>query len=523
MHLPRPWRAPALAGLVVIAGAIPCPAEPKLDEGSARWLEVIARWIILPEESKFFRSLKTVEERDRFIRGFWSRRDPTPETPENEFKDEHLRRIAFANAHFGVPGAPGYRTDRGRLYIVAGPPDQIQRNPFGRFVNSRGNPASEHESEIWTYNSLPNLKVPRSVDINFVRYFGKQDFELVTDLDVAADATTLARNELENILAARLVIAPEDFYTVRNDLDLYNDPLSQGKFLDALQASVRYEAPAPVDLSSMRELFEQVITTEISYQQLDAELGSARFRSDTGRWFVPLMITLPAEALTFESVHDRHHARLSLYGEIKDADGAVVDVIEQTYVLEVDERQLQERRQLPHVLFAPLYLAAGEYQMVLLLRDDSSRALAVLENGLSLPVDGALDLSSLVVASGVQRHDGAARGVRLDSGAFVFDSLSVVPSLQQRWPRAEPLPLVFQIYAPGTTGAPLQLEYTLWKEGAPRKRIHSSYTMGAGPLALVESKLDLADLDGGAYTLRLRVSDGGGAEARQELDLTLLQ
>lgn len=512
----------ALLILAAAPAAAGKPAEPVLDEGSARWLEVIAHWIILPEEERFFRSLRTVEERDRFIRGFWARRDPTPDSPENEFKDEHLRRIGYANAHFGVAGKPGWKTDRGRVFIVAGPPDQIQRNPFGRFTDSRGNPASEYESEIWTYNSLPNRKVPRAVDINFVRYFGKPDFDIVTDLDVAADATSLARGELENILAAQLLLPSEEIYTVRNDIELYNDPLSQGKFLDTFEAQVNFEAPAPVDLSSMRELFEQMIETEISYTRLEARTQVARFRTDGERFFVPLAIELPAQDLTFESDNGSNRSRVSLYGEVRDEGGAIVDVVDQSYAIELSDAQLEAWRNLPHTLFVSLYLRPGDYSAQLLLRDDTSRALAVLQEPLPLGANGiGLELSSLVLASQIQRAADSNPVPHLAAGNLIFDDIAITPSLQREWRRGTPLALLFQIYAPEAAGQMLQLDYTFWRDHQPRKKIRSEYRLEKAPLALVRTELDLSDLEPGAYTLRVTLTDPRGLQVFEETDLVL--
>ena len=93
------------------------------------------RWIISPEERAAFKKLSNDEERDDFIENFWLRRDPTPDTPENEFKEEHYRRIAYANEHFAA-GMPGWKTDRGRIYIMYGPPDEIDLASFRRLLRA---------------------------------------------------------------------------------------------------------------------------------------------------------------------------------------------------------------------------------------------------------------------------------------------------------------------------------------------------------------------------------------------------
>jgi GWxTD domain-containing protein len=116
------------------------------------WLEQDVRWIIISREQAAFLRLSQDEERDRFIKQFWKRRDPTPDTVENEYKDEHYRRIAYANIHFGWDKISGWETDRGRTYIRYGPPDRIEHERL-RFGVS-----SDSEAEIWHFDSLEMAK-----------------------------------------------------------------------------------------------------------------------------------------------------------------------------------------------------------------------------------------------------------------------------------------------------------------------------------------------------------------------------
>ena len=104
--------------------------KQELGKTYKKWLDEDVRWIITDEERSVFMQLSNDEERDQFIEAFWARRDPTPDTPENEFKEEHYRRIAYANEHFAA-GIPGWKTDRGRIYIMYGPADEIESHPSG--------------------------------------------------------------------------------------------------------------------------------------------------------------------------------------------------------------------------------------------------------------------------------------------------------------------------------------------------------------------------------------------------------
>ena len=125
-----------------------------------KWLNEDVRWIITPEEMSAFKQLSNDEERDQFIEQFWLRRDPTPDTEENEYKEEHYRRIAYANEHFPA-GKAGWRTDRGRIYIVFGPPDEIEAHPSGgqynRPMEEGGGETSTYPFETWRYRYIEGL------------------------------------------------------------------------------------------------------------------------------------------------------------------------------------------------------------------------------------------------------------------------------------------------------------------------------------------------------------------------------
>src|SRR3954470_19488237 len=136
-----------------------------------KWLDNDVSWIITDEERQAFKQLSTDEERDQFIEQFWLRRDPTPDTVENEFKEEHYRRIAYANEHFAA-GIPGWKTDRGQMYIKFGAPDQIDAHPSGgtyqRPMEEGGGETSTFPFETWRYRYLEGSNLGNEVMIEFV-------------------------------------------------------------------------------------------------------------------------------------------------------------------------------------------------------------------------------------------------------------------------------------------------------------------------------------------------------------------
>ena len=134
-----------------------------------RWLDEDIRWIVTPEERDAFIKLSKDEERDRFVEQFWLRRDPTPATAENEFKEEHYRRMAYANLHFAA-SVPGWRTDRGRSYIVNGPPSAV------KMQSSRDDEGSIRPTLLWHYHSL--AEPGKDFDLRFVDVCTCGDYRL---------------------------------------------------------------------------------------------------------------------------------------------------------------------------------------------------------------------------------------------------------------------------------------------------------------------------------------------------------
>ena len=152
----------SLAAMTLAAAQTADRAQSAKPEGTqqmaspyGKWLNEDVVYIITPEERGAFLKLRKDAERDHFIEQFWARRDPTPDTPENEFKEEHYRRIAYANERFGAK-VPGWKTDRGRVYITFGPPDEIESHSSGE--PAKGNaPAKSYAFEQWLYRYMDEI------------------------------------------------------------------------------------------------------------------------------------------------------------------------------------------------------------------------------------------------------------------------------------------------------------------------------------------------------------------------------
>ena len=171
------------------------------------------RWIITDEERQTFKRLSNDEERDQFIEQFWLRRDPTPDTVENEFKEEHYRRIAYANEHF-ASGVPGWRTDRGRIYVMYGPPDEIDAHPSGgeynRPIEEGGGETTTYPFEDWRYRYIDGIG--QEIQVEFVDQCGCNDYHMTLDRS--------EKDALKNIPGAGLTLWEEQ--GMANKADRFN-------------------------------------------------------------------------------------------------------------------------------------------------------------------------------------------------------------------------------------------------------------------------------------------------------------
>jgi GWxTD domain-containing protein len=158
------------------------PQQPREITPYTKWLDEEAVYIITDEERAAFERLTTDAERNRFIEQFWLRRDPTPGTPQNEYRDEHYRRIAYANNRFGTPTVAGWKTDRGRIYILYGPPDELDAHgaqTIQRPPEQGGGTTQVFPFERWRYRFIEGIG--NDVAIEFVDRDGTGDFRMTTD------------------------------------------------------------------------------------------------------------------------------------------------------------------------------------------------------------------------------------------------------------------------------------------------------------------------------------------------------
>jgi GWxTD domain-containing protein len=475
----------------------------RIDELLDRWLEQYVKWILSREERERFLSLGDPAEKLAFVESFWRRRDPTPDTPPNEAREEHARRFAYAVANFGA-GTPGWATDRGKIYILLGPPNAIERNPAGRT-------AFERPSEVWTYNNARNPRLPASMDVAFVDFTATGRFEIVSssNLDVLAPLRTnlgYAMSELEAIGLMRSGGTLMDPVTgMRTDIDPTR--LVTGRF--DLERDLQEIRKVPqLTLPDLRTVTE----ASARFPTIPVLAEAAVFRAGGEAAVVPFTLSIPYARLTPEPVDEgyRYQVDLVVQFQVEGVDKGLEDRLEVT----VSKEAIEEYRESALLYDASILLPPGEYPILATIRDNPSGAIGQASSRVSVPSfdPGKLSLSSLLLASAAVDVPAAGDG---EKAPFQFGNIRLVPNLSKTFLSGRAITAYFEAY--GLTGeARLKVDFFLLKDGRLFSKVAPSHHRpGGGGEVSVRSEISLRNFPPGDYVLRARITDettGGVAE-----------
>jgi len=255
--------------------------KQELSKTYKKWLDEDVIYIISDEERKAFKQLSNDEERDQFIEAFWQRRDPTPDTEENEFKEEHYRRIEYANEHFAA-GIPGWKSDRGQMYIKFGPADEIESHPSGgsydRPMEEGGGSTSTFPFEDWRYRYLEG--VGQEVIIEFVDTCMCGDYHMTIDRS-EKDALLYTPNGGSTLYEQMgMSTKAQRFNGGMERLGPGPDSSSlQSKEFDRLEQFSKLQAPPPVKFKDLEEVVSHKIS--VNLMPFDVRADFVRVTGDT--------------------------------------------------------------------------------------------------------------------------------------------------------------------------------------------------------------------------------------------------
>jgi GWxTD domain-containing protein len=475
-----------------------------------RWIDEDVSYIISNEERTTWKRLTTDEERESFIESFWLRRDPTPDTIDNEYKDEHYERIAYANEHY-ASGIPGWKTDRGRIYVMYGKPDEIESHPSGgtydRPIEEGGGTTSTFPFEIWRYRYIEGIG--NEVLLEFVDPSMSGEYRMTIDPS--------EKDALLHVPGAGLTWN-EMFYGIDKAERLNRDGASIGNPLgntsrvnpfDRLQLMADIFKPPAIKYKDL----EAVITTKLSFNVLPFSFRSDFVRVTEETVLTPITIAIHNKNLAFQEQDGVHTATGNVLIKITAVNGRVAGVAEDSIVVQIPDSLFKASLDGIRVYQKIMSLRPGLYKMDVVIKDINSGNVGVVNTRLQVPriPDERLQLSSLILADLVE----ALPPSQVGSGPFILGANKVRPSVTADFERSrdKELKMWFQVYNlkldEGTRKPSATVEMVFTKNNQEVKRIveqSSEFANAAAQMTVIKS-LPLSDFDPGQYSVQVKVTD----------------
>ncbi|PYX41748.1 MAG: GWxTD domain-containing protein [Acidobacteria bacterium] len=454
-----------------------------------KWLDEDVRWIITDEERSAFKQLSNDEERDQFIEAFWQRRDPTPDTIENEFKEEHYRRIAYANEHFAA-GIPGWKSDRGRMYIMYGAADEIESHPSGgsyeRPMEEGGGSTSTYPFEDWRYRYIEGIG--QEVIIEFVDTCMCGDYHMTMD-----------RSEKDALL-----YTPNAGLTLYEQMGMANkssrfngglERLGTGPFnqdlqtkqFDRLEQFAKLNKPPAVKFKDLEEIVSHKIT--VNLMPFDVRADFVKVTSDTV--LTPVTIQVKNRDITFVNKEGVQRGTVNIFGRVATLSGRIAQTFEDTVQVDVPSELLPKTVENSQVYWKALPLKPGHYRLDVVVKDVNGDRVGNWSKSLLVPDfgDEHLTNSSLIVAD--QMYPVATKDI--GTGSFVIGTMKVRPRV------------------PPADGKPVSFKRNQKMNATNKEVVHtteSTEQMGnIGDQVTLQKSLSAGNLEPGLYRIEIKVND----------------
>jgi GWxTD domain-containing protein len=485
----------------------------ELETPYRKWLNEDVSYIITDEERTAFKRMSTDEEREQFIEQFWLRRDPTPDSQENEFKEEHYRRIAYSNERY-ASGIPGWKTDRGRIYIAFGPPDEIESHPSGgtyeRPIEEGGGTTSTYPFEKWRYRWIEGIGT--DVNIEFVDPTMTGEYRMTMDPS-EKDALLYVPNAGLTMYEQLGMASKTDRFS-RTDgtrLGTGNMPLpSRMNQFERLQQFANLQKPPSIKFKDL----EAAVSSTIKYNMLPVRVRADYLRMTNSTIMTNVTALLEKRDLQFQDKEGVSKGIVNIYGRITSMARRVVNVFEDVVTVEVPSELLQEAIKGSSIYQKSIPLPPGTYRLNLVIKDIVSGNMTNYEMALSVPryEDETLGMSSIILADLIEKVPSRSLG----TGQFVIGASKVRPRVNETFNRNEKMGIYVQLYnftADEKTQKPnATVEYEVVKTGTNEKIFSFAEEVAKMEGAsvqqyTVEKILPLTNFTPGEYTLKMKVTD----------------
>src|SRR5579872_3467397 len=494
--------------------------KQELSKPYKKWLDEDVVYIITDEERAAFKQLSNDEERDNFIEAFWQRRDPTPDTEENEYKEEHYQRIAYANEHFAA-GVPGWKTDRGRMYIVFGKPDEIDSHPSGgtyeRPMEEGGGETSTFPFEQWRYRYIEGIG--QEVIIEFVDTCMCGEYHMTMDRS-EKDALLMTPNAGLTMWEQMGMANKSQRFTGSGMERLGlgpNSSMLQTKEFDRLEQFAKLQAAPKVKFTDLEEAVNSKVI--LNPMPFDVRADFVKVTSDTV--LVPITIQMRNRDITFVNKDGVQRGTVNIFARLSTLTGKIVQTFEDTVQVDVPAELLPRTAENASVYWKALPLRPGRYKLNIAIKDVNGDRKGVWSRSVVVPEfsDDKLATSSLIVADQMEPVPTKAIG----SGSFVIGTMKVRPRVAP----ADGKPAVFhrdkdqkasfwmQVYNLGvdekTHKASATFEYDITNIATNKpvvQLVESTDKMGnVGDQITLEKSIAPAKLEPGVYKIQIKVND----------------
>jgi len=500
--------------------------KPELPKAYRDWIDKDVAFIITPQERDAFKKLKTNEEREQFIDIFWRRRDPDPDTDENEYREEYYERIAYSNEHFSS-GIPGWKTDRGRIYIMYGKADEVETHPMGgayeRPSYQGGGSTSTYPFEIWFYRYLPGIG--SGIEIEFVDPTGSGEYRIARSPD--------EKDAMLNVPGAGLTLAEQlglsdkgDRIAGRGNVNGYqreqDSPFSRLLLLSQLNSAPQVK---------FRDLEGQLSSTSgaiLEDNPLNFDVRVDFFRQSDERVITAITIQAENKDLVFQDSGGIQRARMNIFGRVIAVSGRRVAIFEDPVETTASPAELSDAKERKSAYQKAIPLQPGTYKVEVIVRDIASGATGVRKVGFTVPKydPKILNTSTLVLASKLENITNPATQTTM----FTIGQTKVVPNLSGNYRRGQPIGLYMQVYNVGTDQTTLRpsvdVQYVLMQNGKEVGKQSEDWQGLAdyGQRLTLSRLIDSRNLNTGDYSVEIRIRDRvSGQSIKQEGKFTVTQ
>jgi GWxTD domain-containing protein len=478
-----------------------------------KWLNEDVVYIITDEERNAFKHLQTDEEREQFVEGFWKRRDPTPDTEENEYKEELYRRIAYANEHY-ASGIPGWKTDRGMIYIKYGPADEVDSHPSGgsyqRPYQEGGGETSTYPFEDWRYRYLDGIG--SDINIEFV------DTTMTGEYHMTMDPSE--KDALLYVPGAGLTMNEQMGLSSKTDrfnrtdgthLGTGTQPLSQN--MDEFSRLEQFAKLQKAPVIKFKDL-QAVVDSTIKYNSLPMKVRADYIKVTDATVLANITISFNRNDLQYQTKDKISKATVNLYGRITTLSRRTVNWFEEPVQVELPAEMLQKAMDGQSIYFKSVPLQPGTYRLNVVAKDTVGGTMNNFEMPLHVPQydEDTIGSSSLILADQIEKLPTSSVG----AGPFVIRSSKVRPRVGESFKQGEKMGIYTEFYNLGmdakTKKPSGNISYEIVNDATNQKVVDVTQDIATVPnaspsLVTVERMLPLSTFTPGAYTLKIILTD----------------